>query len=55
MSAAKQRGRWKSGDAADSKEVRQGGSNTASGIVIGPLSSESASGHTPPYFWGRVP
>jgi hypothetical protein len=33
MRAAKQRDRWQGGDAAD-KEVRQGVSNAASGILI---------------------
>ena len=37
MSAAKQRGRWQGGDAADSAEVWQGAPNAASGILIAPL------------------
>ena len=37
MSTAKQRNRWQCGDAADSKEVRQGTPSAASGILIGPL------------------
>ncbi len=39
MSDAKRRGRWVGGGAADSTDVRQGAPNTASGILIEPLSA----------------
>ncbi len=38
MSAAKRRDRWQGGDTADSTEVRQGGTNAASGMLIELLS-----------------